>query len=193
MLNNGPNHLSDEDDRGGPLSPCPAQHPRKPPQPQTSTPQWPRLMEPPPFLISTAAVINYVCPTPNTNIVIFWEGWGGVLIYFIVVAEGVRWMTSHHGRLLGRRGGGGAALEDVERASWGKLSPQGKTSSLGLVPPSAGTAPRVSRNLMRLYFAPLICSNAALPNLPPYKTFWVHRNSTGWKKKMCLKSFWNAN
>lgn len=28
-------------------------------------------MKPPPFLISAAAVINYVCPTPNTNIVIF--------------------------------------------------------------------------------------------------------------------------
>lgn len=28
-------------------------------------------MKPPPFLISMAAVINYVCPTPNTNIVIF--------------------------------------------------------------------------------------------------------------------------
>lgn len=39
-------------------------------------------------------------------------------------------MASHHGRLQGWRGGYSRA-EDMDRASRGKLSPQGKTS-LGL-------------------------------------------------------------
>lgn len=94
MLNNGPNHLSDEDYRGSPVPPVQSTLQQVPYYPPT---QWPRLMKPPPFLISTAEVINYVCPTPNTNIVIF--GGKKILIYFIVVAEGVRWMASHHGHL----------------------------------------------------------------------------------------------
>lgn len=106
-------------------------------------------MKPPPFLISTAAVINYVCPTPNTNIVIF--GGENFLIYFIVVAEGVRWMASHHGHLQGWGGGEGerSGVEDMDRAGPGKPSLQGKNES-GSQRPCAGIWLRLSRNLIRL-------------------------------------------
>lgn len=142
MLNNGPNHLSDEDDGGGP---CPYVQ-TKPPPP---TVQWPRLMKPLPFLISTAAVINYVCPTPNTNIVIFWEGRGGSwFISLWLLKEWDEWplimVVCWDGKAAVAR------WRTWRRPAEGKLSLQGETSSLGLVLPSAGTTPRASRNLIRL-------------------------------------------
>lgn len=148
MLDNGPNHLSDEDD-GAPV-PSSSQHcssyPTIPPT------QWPRLMKPPPFLISAAAVINYVCPTPNTNIVIF-----GGKILDLFHCGGRRsemnglpsWSFAgmRRRRREGRVGwvggvirslGGGVTVEDMNRASQGKPSLQGKTS-LGLSAPVQGS------------------------------------------------------
>lgn len=91
MFNNGPNYLSDEDGGGGPVPPSSQCFRIAGTHHHHHHHQWPRLMKPPPFLISMAAVINYVCPTPNTNIVIFGGGWGSWFISLWWSKEGDEW------------------------------------------------------------------------------------------------------
>lgn len=167
MLNNSPNYLNDEDGGG---SPVPSVQPVLVPTSPHHHHQWPRLMKPPPFLISMAAVINYVCPTPNTNIVIFGEEGGGLLDLFH--CGGPRsemnglssWSFAGIGRRVQQRGGHGQ----------GQLRRAGSTGKhqSGSQRPRAGLWVQLSGNLIRLWWNQS-CTDmfSSEPNSETYTTF----------------------
>ena len=77
-------------------------------------------MKPPPFLISVTAVINYTCPTPNTNIVIF----GGKILDLFQSGGGRSEMNGLSSWSFAGMGGGGAysKLGDMDSTRPGKPS-----------------------------------------------------------------------
>lgn len=143
-------------------------------------------MKPPPFLISTAAVINYVCPTPNTNIVIFWEGRGGS--WFISLWWLKEWDEWPLIMVVCRDGEAAAVRWRMWRgpAEGSGVHREGAAVWVSLVPPPPTVQEQHPERLGTLldFLCTLICSDTTFRSPLRHKTFRV----TGGKIILCQLS-----